>query len=73
MKNEFDRLSDFDIDRTIGGLALLKVNYIGNVLANNILDSAIKYLKDYKETSSNQKKNVCQYIKEWIAESENDI
>lgn len=42
-------LSDFDIDRTIGGLALLKVNYIGNVLANNILDSAIKYLKEYKE------------------------
>ena len=42
-------LYDFDIDRTIGGLALLKVNYIGNVIANNILNSAIKYLKEYKE------------------------
>ena len=42
-------LSDFDIDRTISGLALLKVNYIGNVLVNNILYSAIKYLKEYKE------------------------
>lgn len=47
-------LSDFDIDRTIGGLALLKVNYIGNVLVNNILDSAIKYLKEYKEREEQQ-------------------
>lgn len=50
----FDWLSDFDINRTIGGLALLKVNYIGNVLANNILDSAIKYLKEYKEREEQQ-------------------
>lgn len=47
-------LYDFDIDRTIGGLALLKINYIGNVLANNILDSAIKYLKEYKGREEQQ-------------------
>lgn len=41
----FDWVSDFNIDRTIGGLALLKVNFIGNELACNIIDSAIRYLK----------------------------
>lgn len=44
----FDWISDFDVDRTIGGLSLLKVNFIGNELATNIIDSAIKYLKEYK-------------------------
>lgn len=73
MQQNFDWIKDFNISRTIGGLALLKVQYIGNELANNILDSAIKYLKDYEETISNQKKSIRQYIKEWIEESAEDI
>ena len=43
--DDFDWMSEFNIDRTIGGLALLKVNFFGNELACNIIDSAIRYLK----------------------------
>ncbi len=49
MQQDFDWIKDFNISRTIGGLAMLKVHYIGNELANNILDSAIKYLKEYQK------------------------